>query len=121
MQNCPVLKTNPLITAPIAIADGAWIAADVFIGPGAILTNDPYPLSNKMVGVVVEDGAIICAGAIIKAGIRIGANSVIGMGAVVTKDVPANTVVVGNPARAVYSKEEYERRKASWNMDSGPH
>ena len=53
----------------------------VFIGPGVIFTNDPYPMSNKMIGVTVEDDAIICAGAIIRPGIRIGSGSVVGMGA----------------------------------------
>jgi acetyltransferase-like isoleucine patch superfamily enzyme len=91
------------------------IGNNVFIGPGAVLTNDPYPPSQRMVGVVVEDGAIICAGAVIKAGVRIGSKSVVGMGSVVTKDVPPNMVVVGNPAKPVYTREEYERKKKSWD------
>lgn len=90
------------------------IKDNVFIGPGVIFTNDPYPMSPKMVGVHVESGAVICAGAILKAGIRIGAESVIGMGAVVTKDVPPGTVVYGNPARVRYGLSEYLDKKMKW-------
>ena len=88
---------------------------NVFVGPAAVLTNDPYPLSDKMIGVTVEDGALICARAVIKAGVKVGANSVVGMGAVVTKDVPPDTVVAGVPARPIYSREEYEKKRREWN------
>lgn len=91
------------------------IGNNVFIGPAAVLTNDPYPLSEKMIGVTVEDGAIVCARAVIKAGVKVGKNSVVGMGAVVTKDVPPDTVVVGSPARQVYSRTEYEAKRLAWN------
>lgn len=79
-----------------------------------IFTNDPYPMSLKIVGVHVEFGAIICAGAVLKAGIRVGARSVVGVGAVVTRDVPPEIVVFGNPARMRYSYEEYEEKKRRW-------
>ena len=91
------------------------IGDNVFIGPAAVLTNDPFPLSDKMVGVTIEDGAMICARAVVKAGVTVGRNSVVGMGAVVTKDVPPETVVMGVPARVVYSREEYEKKRLNWN------
>ncbi len=87
----------------------------VFIGPSAVLTNDPYPLSDKMIGVTVQDGAVICAGAVIKAGVIVGRNSVVGMGAVVTKDVPREAVVTGCPAHVIYTRKEYERKRLAWN------
>jgi acetyltransferase-like isoleucine patch superfamily enzyme len=75
----------------------------VFIGPNATFTNDPYPRSKiyleKFLGIVVEDGASIGANATILPGVRIGRGAMVGAGAVVTKDVPSNVVVVGNPAR----------------------
>jgi len=89
----------------------------VFVGPGVIFTNDPYPMSDKMVGVTVEDDAIICAGAVLRPGITVGARSVIGMGAIVTKNVPPDTVVYGNPAIAGYTKEVYQRKKMEWEKD----
>lgn len=88
----------------------------VFVGPGVIFTNDPYPMSHKMVGVRVESDAVICAGAILKAGITVGSHSVVGMGSVVTKDVRFDTVVFGNPARVKYSLQEYLEKKKRWEQ-----
>ena len=90
------------------------IGDDVFVGPGVVFTNDPYPMSPRMVGVTVEDGAVVCAGAMLKAGVRVGAKAVGGMGAVVTRDVPPETVVFGNPARVRYSLDEYREKKGEW-------
>jgi len=90
------------------------IGNGVFIGPAATFTNDPYPMSPKMVGSVVEDGAVIGARAVIAPGVTIGKNSVVGMGSVVTRDVPPNMVVVGVPAKVAYNREEYERKKKAW-------
>ena len=90
------------------------IGKNVFIGPSAVLTNDRYPLSKRLEGVKVEDGAIIGASSVIGSGFKVGKNSVVCMGAVVTKDVPAETVVMGNPARPVYSRAEYEKKKRIW-------
>jgi acetyltransferase-like isoleucine patch superfamily enzyme len=74
-------------------------------------------MSPKMVGVTVEDGAVICAGAVLKAGVRIGARSVVGMGSVVTRDVPPDVVVYGNPARVRYSIDEFNEKKGEWEKD----
>jgi len=92
----------------------------VFVGPGVVFTNDPYPESTKLVGVHVESGAVICAGAVLRAGVRVGARSVVGMGAVVTRDVPPDTVVFGTPARVRYSLTEYLEKRRKWEEASGP-
>ncbi len=90
------------------------IGDDVFIGPGAIFTNDPYPPSKRLSGIIVEDRAVIGAGSVIKAGVRIGKNSVVAMGSLVTKDVPPDTVVMGTPAKPVYSRNEYDKKRENW-------
>ena len=91
------------------------IGNKVFIGPGVIFTNDPFPMSDNMIGVTVENDAIVCAGAMLKAGITVGARSVIGMGAVVVKDVPSDTLVYGNPAREGYPMPQYLEKKKKWD------
>ena len=91
------------------------IGNGVFIGPAAVLTNDPYPMCDKMIGVTIEDNAVIGARAVIKAGVTVGKNSVVAMGAVVTRDVPENTVVIGVPATIRYTREEYDKKQRKWN------
>ena len=71
-------------------------------------------MCNKMIGVTIEDNAIIGAQAVIKAGVTIGKNSVVAMGAVVTKDVPENVVVIGSPATIRFSREEYDKKQRKW-------
>jgi UDP-2-acetamido-3-amino-2,3-dideoxy-glucuronate N-acetyltransferase len=105
---------NTRIEGSVYIPPLTVIGNNVFIAPGATFTNDPYPMSPKMIGVTVEDGAIIAARAVIKPGVTIGKKAVVGMGAVVTKDVPSETVVIGNPARIKYSRKEYDEKKAVW-------
>jgi UDP-2-acetamido-3-amino-2,3-dideoxy-glucuronate N-acetyltransferase len=106
---------NTRIEGSVYIPPLTVIGKNVFIGPGAAFTNDPYPMSPKMTGVIVNDGAIVGGGAIIKAGIKVGRNAVIAMGSVVTKDVPADSVVMGSPARVKYSRTEYDRKQKEWN------
>ena len=90
------------------------IGKNVFIGPAVVLTNDPYPMCDKMIGVTIEDNAIIGARAVIKAGVTVGKNSVVAMGAIVTKNVPENVVVMGSPASIRYSREEYDKKQRQW-------
>lgn len=112
------IGANTRIEGMVYIPPLSRIGKGVFIGPAAVLTNDPYPMSPKMVGVTVEDGAIICGRAVIKAGVTVGKNSVVAMGAVVTKDVPPETVVMGVPARKVYTRKEYDAKKLRWESSS---
>ncbi len=84
---------------------GIEIGDNVQIGPHVTIVTDNHDLENRYVlkcrTVVIEDNVWIGAGASIMPGVRIGENAVIAGGSVVTKDVPANTVAGGNPAKAI--------------------
>ncbi|HKU49086.1 MAG TPA: acyltransferase [Nitrososphaera sp.] len=108
------IGSNTRIEGSVYIPPLTVIGSNVFIGPAAAFTNDPYPMSPKMVGVTVEDGAIIGGRSVFKPGVRVGRNSVVAMASVVTKDVPPDTVVMGHPARPAYSRAEYDRKKKAW-------
>lgn len=104
------------IQAFVFIPEGIIIEDGVFIGPHVTFTNDKYPNSTNPDGTlkthkdwnilktVVKKNASIGAGSIILPGITIGESAVIGAGSVVTKDVPAFTTVIGNPARIIQKK-----------------
>jgi len=92
---------NCKIEAFCFIPDGVEIGHNVFLGPRVTFTNDKYPPSfgKGWLDTFVEDGVSIGAGAVILPGIRLDKGCRIGAGAVVTKNVPADEVWVGNPAR----------------------
>ncbi|WP_049985948.1 acyltransferase [Halobellus rufus] len=77
------------------------IGAEVFVGPRAVLTNDPYPARTdvELVGPTLEDGVSIGANATLLPGITVGERAFVAAGAVVTDDVPPETLAVGSPAR----------------------
>jgi UDP-2-acetamido-3-amino-2,3-dideoxy-glucuronate N-acetyltransferase len=89
----------------VQLWDGVRLADDVFVGPNATFTNDPAPRSRRRPAAFsitrVERGASIGANATILPGITIGAGAMIGAGTVVTRSVPPNAKVVGNPGRIV--------------------
>lgn len=105
---------NSRIEGQVYLPPLSRIGKNVFIGPAAVLTNDPFPMCDKMIGVTIEDNAVIGARAVIKAGVTVGKNSVVAMGAVVTRDVPENTVVIGSPATIRYTREEYDKKQKEW-------
>jgi len=105
---------NTMIEGLVYIPPMSRIGKNVFIGPSASLTNDPFPPSEKLIGITIEDNAIIGSGAVIKAGVTIGKNSVVAMGAVVTTNVAPDTVVMGVPAKPSYSREEYDEKQLNW-------
>ena len=76
------------------------IGDEVFLGPHAVLTNDPYPVRRDvdLKGPTIEDGATIAANATVLPGVTVGQNSFVAAGAVITNDVPPDTLAVGVPA-----------------------
>ncbi|MBR2361321.1 MAG: N-acetyltransferase [Spirochaetaceae bacterium] len=105
IENDVVIGDNVTIKSGVQVWDGITIEDDVFVGPNATFTNDLFPRSKnpdwQLKRTLVKKGASIGANATILAGITIGENAMIGAGSVVTKDVPANAVVYGNPAREI--------------------
>jgi len=108
------IGNNTIIEGLVYIPPLTRIGNNVFIGPSASLTNDPLPPSEKLIGVTIKDNVIIGSRAVIKAGVTVGENSVVAMGAVVTKNVPENTVVGGVPAKGMFSREEYDKKQLDW-------
>jgi acetyltransferase-like isoleucine patch superfamily enzyme len=88
--------------------DGLRVEDDVFIGPQATFTNDARPRSRQpfeLLHTTLRRGASIGAGAVILPGLTIGERAMVGAGAVVTRDVEAGAVVVGNPARVIRTEQ----------------
>lgn len=102
IENDVSIGDNVTVKSGVFIWDGITIEDNAFIGPNVTFTNDKNPRSKQypeaFLRTVVEAGASIGANATILPGIKIGKNAMVGAGAVVTKDVPENAIVVGNPA-----------------------
>ena len=103
VENEVVLGDRVTVKCGVQLWDGVTVEDDVFIGPNATFTNDSFPRSKKRPEkyekTVIRRGASIGANATILCGLEIGRNAMVGAGAVVTRSVPPNAVVVGNPAR----------------------
>ena len=98
-----VLGDRVTVKAGVQLWNGLRVGNDVFIGPNATFTNDKFPRSKRHLAEVlvtnIHDGASIGAGAVILPGLTIGKNAMVAAGAVVTRSVPPNAIVRGNPAR----------------------
>ena len=111
IQKGVFIGKNCKISSHSFLCEGVHIEDNVFIGHGVMFTNDLFPRATnadgsqqteadwKVIETHVKKGASIGSNATILAGITIGENALVGAGAVVTKDVPANTIVAGSPAR----------------------
>jgi len=103
VENDVFIGDRVTIKSGVQIWDGITLEDDVFIGPNATFTNDPFPRSKqylqKPARTLVRKGASIGANATILPGLVIGQHVMVGAGAVVTQDIPAYAIVVGNPAR----------------------
>lgn len=115
IQRGVTIGNNVKLEAFVFLPTGVVVEDGAFIGPHVCFTNDRYPASVgtegellaggewEVVPTVVKRRAAIGANATIVCGVTIGKDSLVGAGAVVTKDVPPHTLVVGNPARVAHS------------------
>jgi acetyltransferase-like isoleucine patch superfamily enzyme len=113
VQKNATIGKNCKIQSHSFICEGVTIEDDVFIGHSVTFINDKYPRATNAAGAlqtendwrveptVVKKGASIGSGATILCNVTIGENAIIGAGSVVTKDVRANAVVAGNPAKII--------------------
>jgi UDP-2-acetamido-3-amino-2,3-dideoxy-glucuronate N-acetyltransferase len=105
IENDVIVGNRVTIKCGVYIWDGVRLEDDVFVGPNAAFTNDRFPRSrqylDKFPETIIKQGASIGANATILPGITVGRNAMIGAGAVVTHDVPDNSIMVGNPARII--------------------
>ena len=105
VENDVAVGNHVTVKCGVQLWDGVTLEDNVFVGPNATFTNDIRPRSKiypeKFLRTVVEEGASIGANVTILPGIRIGRNAMIGAGAVVTRSVPPNAIVVGNPAKII--------------------
>lgn len=120
IQKNAKVGSNCKISSHTFICEGVTVEDHVFIGHGVVFINDTYPRATnpdgsmqteanwKVETSVVKRGASIGSGATILANVTIGENAIVGAGSVVTKSVPANTIVAGNPAKVLRSIEQVE-------------
>ena len=113
IQKGATIGKNCKISSHTFICEGVHIEDNVFVGHGVMFTNDLFPRATNpdgsqqtdadwtMVETFIKKGASIGSNATILCGITLGENALLGAGSVVTKDVPANTVVAGNPAKVI--------------------
>jgi acetyltransferase-like isoleucine patch superfamily enzyme len=108
------------------ICEGVTLEDRVFVGHHVVFINDPYPRATNDEGqlqsendwtvlpTIVRRGASLGSGSVILCNITIGENAIVGAGSVVTKDVPANAIVAGTPARIIrYLEDKVEGRASS--------
>lgn len=124
IENDVVVGDRVTIKCGVQLWDGLRIEDDVFIGPNATFTNDPFPRSKKRPErfrqTTVCHNASIGANATILPDVRIGAHAMVGAGAVVTRSVPPNAIVVGNPAHIVgYVDAGHPRKSPAATPTSG--
>ena len=117
IENDVVVGDRVTVKCGVQLWDGIRIENDVFVGPNVTFTNDPFPRSRqrpeRFLNTIVRNGASIGANATILPGVVIEEHVMVGAGAVITRNVPRNAVVLGNPGRIVSYVGAERQRPAS--------
>lgn len=117
VENDVIVGDRVTLKCGVQLWDGIRLEDDVFVGPNATFTNDIFPRSRQYPDAfgqtIVRKGASIGANATILPGITIGSRAMVGAGAVVTRSVPPNAVVVGNPAKIVGYVDTADHKEAT--------
>ena len=117
VENDVVVGDRVTLKCGVQLWDGLRLEDDVFVGPNATFTNDPFPRSRQHLAshprTVIRAGASIGANATILCGLTVGRRAMVGAGAVVTRSVPPYAVVVGNPARIVRYVQAVDASRAA--------
>ena len=127
IENDVLIGDNVTVKSGVFVWDGITIENNVFIGPNVTFTNDRYPRSKQypeaFQRTILKQGASIGANATVLGGITIGKYALIGAGSVVTKPVPDNALVLGNPAKIVGWVDNYGKKMQfendTWFSDDG--
>ncbi|TPG72677.1 WxcM-like domain-containing protein [Pseudomonas arsenicoxydans] len=105
IENDVLIGDRVTLKCGVQVWDGITIEDDVFIGPNATFTNDLFPRSKvypeNFARTIIRNGASLGANSTILPGVTIGTNAMVGAGAVVTRSIPPNAIVVGNPAKII--------------------
>lgn len=114
IENDVVIGDNVTIKSGVQLWDGVRVEDNVFIGPNVTFTNDLFPRSKvypeQFLQTVIKVGASIGANATILPGVTVAEGAMVGAGALVTRSVPSNAIVEGNPAQIVgYTKVKLEK------------
>jgi UDP-2-acetamido-3-amino-2,3-dideoxy-glucuronate N-acetyltransferase len=112
IENDVIVGNRVTVKSGVQLWDGVRLEDDVFIGPNATFTNDSFPRSKQypkeFMITLVRSGASIGANSTILPGVTIGRKAMVGAGSVITRDVPAHAIVVGNPAHIIgYEQTEF--------------
>lgn len=125
IENDVIVGDRVTIKSGVQLWDGVRLQNDVFVGPNVTFTNDKFPRSKKYleqpVVTSVHSGASLGAGCVILPGLTIGANAMVGAGAVVTRSIPPNAIVAGNPARIIGYVDADKHRDSAASLKEKVH